>query len=97
MTLNIKNDVPDNVIGDPLRLQQVITNLVGNAVKFECGNIDILVEKRALSNAKVQIEVQIRDTGIGISGTRPVATVSGSVSRADAGISRRHGGTELGW
>ncbi len=64
LTLNIKNDVPDNVIGDPLRLQQVITNLVGNAIKFtESGNIDILVEKRALSNTKVQIEVQIRDTG----------------------------------
>ena len=67
LTLNIKNDVPDNVIGDPLRLQQVITNLVGNAIKFtESGNIDILVEKRAISNNKVQIEVQIRDTGIGI-------------------------------
>lgn len=45
----------------------MITNLVGNAIKFtEGGNIDILVEKRALSNTKVQIEVQIRDTGIGI-------------------------------
>ncbi|VFS76157.1 Signal transduction histidine-protein kinase BarA [Raoultella planticola] len=64
LTLNIKNDVPDNIIGDPLRLQQIITNLVGNAIKFtEHGNIDVLVEQRALSNTSVQIEIQIHDTG----------------------------------
>ncbi len=64
------------MIGDPLRLQQIITNSVGNAIKFtENGNIDILVEKRALSNTKVQIEVQIRDTGIGIPGTRSIALI----------------------
>lgn len=95
LTLNIKNDVPDNVIGDPLRLQQVITNLVGNAIKFtESGNIDILVEKRALSNTKVQIEVQIRDTGIGIP-ERDQSRLFQAFRRADASISRRHGGTGL--
>lgn len=96
LTLNIKNDVPDNVIGDPLRLQQVITNLVGNAIKFtESGNIDILVEKRALSNTKVQIEVQIRDTGIGIT-ERDQSRLFQAFRQADASISRRHGGTGLG-
>lgn len=66
LTLNIKNNVPDNVIGDPLRLQQIVTNLVGNAIKFtEHGNIDVLVEQRAISNSRVQIEIQIHDTGIG--------------------------------
>ncbi|HDI7890211.1 TPA: two-component sensor histidine kinase BarA, partial [Salmonella enterica subsp. enterica serovar Dublin] len=96
LTLNIKNDVPDNVIGDPLRLQQVITNLVGNAIKFtESGNIDILVEKRALSNTKVQIEVQIRDTGIGIP-ERDQSRLFQAFRQADASISRRHGGTGLG-
>ncbi|EEE4011171.1 two-component sensor histidine kinase BarA [Salmonella enterica subsp. enterica serovar Enteritidis] len=95
LTLNIKNDVPDNVIGDPLRLQQVITNLVGNAIKFtESGNIDILVEKRALSNTKVQIEVQIRDTGIGIP-ERDQSRLFQAFRQADASISRRHGGTGL--
>lgn len=93
LTLNIKNDVPDNVIGDPLRLQQVITNLVGNAIKFtESGNIDILVEKRALSNTKVQIEVQIRDTGP----ERDQSRLFQAFRQADASISRRHGGTGLG-
>ncbi|EHL9802400.1 two-component sensor histidine kinase BarA [Salmonella enterica] len=96
LTLNIKNDVPDNVIGDPLRLQQVITNLVGNTIKFtESGNIDILVEKRALSNTKVQIEVQIRDTGIGIP-ERDQSRLFQAFRQADASISRRHGGTGLG-
>ncbi|EGU8111139.1 two-component sensor histidine kinase BarA [Salmonella enterica] len=96
LTLNIKNDVPDNVIGDPLRLQQVITNLVGNAIKFtESGNIDILVEKRALSNTKVQIEVQIRDTGIGIP-ERDQSRLFQAFRQADASISRRHGCTGLG-
>ncbi|ECU5777024.1 two-component sensor histidine kinase BarA [Salmonella enterica subsp. enterica serovar Enteritidis] len=96
LTLNIKNDVPDNVIGDPPRLQQVITNLVGNAIKFtESGNIDILVEKRALSNTKVQIEVQIRDTGIGIP-ERDQSRLFQAFRQADASISRRHGGTGLG-
>ncbi|CAM6956583.1 two-component sensor histidine kinase BarA [Leclercia adecarboxylata] len=96
LTLNIKNDVPDNVIGDPLRLQQVITNLVGNAIKFtERGNIDVLVEKRAISNTKVQIEVQIRDTGIGIP-ERDQSRLFQAFRQADASISRRHGGTGLG-
>ncbi|WP_312457798.1 two-component sensor histidine kinase BarA [Pseudescherichia sp.] len=96
LTLNVKNDVPDNVIGDPLRLQQVITNLVGNAIKFtENGNIDVLVEKRVLSNNKVQIEMQVRDTGIGIP-ERDQSRLFQAFRQADASISRRHGGTGLG-
>ncbi|XTZ37584.1 two-component sensor histidine kinase BarA [Salmonella enterica] len=96
LTLNIKSDVPDNVIGDPLRLQQVITNLVGNAIKFtENGNIDIVVEKRSISNNKVQVEIQIRDTGIGIP-ERDQSRLFQAFRQADASISRRHGGTGLG-
>lgn len=96
LTLNIKNDVPDSVIGDPLRFQQVITNLVGNAIKFtESGNIDLFVEKRSISNNKVQIEVQIRDTGIGIP-ERDQSRLFQAFRQADASISRRHGGTGLG-
>ncbi|MBM7343652.1 two-component sensor histidine kinase BarA [Pantoea coffeiphila] len=96
LTLNIQSDVPDNAIGDPLRMQQIIVNLLGNAIKFtERGNIDIRVEKRALSNNRMELEVQIHDTGIGIS-EKQQSQLFQAFRQADASISRRHGGTGLG-
>lgn len=96
LTLNIHNDVPDNVIGDSLRLQQIITNLVGNAIKFtETGNIDVLVKKRTEGSNKVQIEMQIHDSGIGIP-EQEQSRLFQAFRQADASISRRHGGTGLG-
>lgn len=96
LTLDIDSNVPDNVIGDPLRLQQILTNLVGNAIKFtESGNIDVVVEQRAIGNHKLQIEVQIRDTGIGIP-EKDQSRLFQAFRQADASISRRHGGTGLG-
>ena len=96
LTLNIKNDVPDNVIGDPLRLQQVITNLVGNAIKFtESGNIDILVEKGRSVITKSRLKCR---SGIPASVFRSaIRRVCSGLSAADASISRRHGGTGWGW
>ncbi|WP_158784025.1 two-component sensor histidine kinase BarA [Pantoea sp. BAV 3049] len=96
LTISIQHDVPDNAIGDPLRLQQIIVNLLGNAIKFtERGNIDIRVEKRSLSNNRVDLEVQIHDTGIGIS-EKQQSQLFQAFRQADASISRRHGGTGLG-
>ena len=96
LTLNIQPDVPDNTIGDPLRLQQIIINLLGNAIKFtEHGNIDIRIEMRSLSTNRVNLEVQIHDTGIGIS-EKQQSQLFQAFRQADASISRRHGGTGLG-
>lgn len=96
LTLDVQNDVPEQVIGDSLRLQQVITNLLGNAVKFtETGNIDIRVELRNQLEHQVELEVQIHDTGIGIS-ERQQSQLFQAFRQADASISRRHGGTGLG-
>lgn len=96
LTLNIKNDVPDDVIGDPLRLQQSITNLVGNAIKFtETGNIDIVVSKRPIAANQMQLDVEIRDTGIGIARSDQ-ARLFKAFCQADASISRNHGGSGLG-
>lgn len=96
LTLNINNDVPDNIVGDPLRLQQIMMNLLGNAIKFtEKGNIDINIELRTLNEGSVDIEFQVHDTGIGIS-ERQQSQLFQAFRQADASISRRHGGTGLG-
>ncbi|MEE3661279.1 two-component sensor histidine kinase BarA [Brenneria sp. g21c3] len=96
LTLDIQNDVPEQFVGDPMRLQQIITNLLGNAIKFtEQGNIDIRVEKRRQEQHHVQLEIQIRDTGIGIA-ERQQSHLFQAFRQADTSISRRHGGTGLG-
>ncbi|CAI0695488.1 MULTISPECIES: two-component sensor histidine kinase BarA [Serratia] len=96
LTLDVHNDVPEQVIGDSLRLQQIITNLLGNAIKFtETGNIDIRVELRGQQDRQIELEVQIHDTGIGIS-ERQQSQLFQAFRQADASISRRHGGTGLG-
>ncbi|WP_192458813.1 two-component sensor histidine kinase BarA [Musicola keenii] len=96
LTLNIQHDVPEQFIGDPLRLQQIITNLLGNAIKFtEQGNIDIRIEKRKQEQHQVLLEIQIKDTGIGIAEIQQ-AQLFQAFRQADTSISRRHGGTGLG-
>lgn len=96
LTLDIQNDIPEQFVGDPLRLQQIITNLLGNAIKFtEHGNIDIRVEKRRQEYNEVQLEIQIRDSGIGIAEMQQ-SQLFQAFRQADTSISRRHGGTGLG-
>ncbi|MEF1185878.1 response regulator, partial [Vibrio sinaloensis] len=81
---------------DSLRIQQVLTNLVGNSIKFtEHGNIDISVEMRSQKEDVVELQFMVRDTGIGIS-ERQQAQLFQAFSQADASISRRYGGTGLG-
>jgi two-component system sensor histidine kinase BarA len=96
ITLDVQRNVPDRLIGDPLRLQQVLTNLLGNAIKFtEQGNIDVRVEKHAKDERQIELEVQIHDTGIGIS-EQQQSQLFQAFRQADASIARRHGGTGLG-
>lgn len=96
LTLKIDPKIPAGLIGDPLRIQQVLTNLVGNSIKFtERGNIDISVEMRSQKEDAVELQFMVRDTGIGIS-ERQQAQLFQAFSQADASISRRYGGTGLG-
>ncbi|OEC82611.1 Signal transduction histidine-protein kinase BarA [Photobacterium damselae subsp. damselae] len=97
LTLKVDDRIPPSLIGDALRIQQVLTNLIGNAVKFtERGNIDVTVElKSDKDDEGIELQFMVRDTGIGIS-ERQQAQLFQAFSQADASISRRYGGTGLG-
>ena len=89
-------DIPDTVIGDPSRLRQVVTNLVGNALKFtEKGEVAVHVEKTRSEEHEVELRFAVRDTGIGIPSDRQ-HLIFQAFSQADASINRKYGGTGLG-
>jgi CheY-like chemotaxis protein len=98
LTLNVADDVPENLYMDGQRFSQVVSNLVSNAVKFtpEHGSIDI--EARmvvAESRDKPVMEVSVKDTGIGISAEQQ-AKLFTAFTQAENTISKRFGGTGLG-
>ncbi|CAN5878593.1 hypothetical protein BH11PSE12_BH11PSE12_24860 [soil metagenome] len=96
LAIGIESDVPGELIGDALRLQQVLVNLVGNAIKFtETGEVSVLVNQLSRSGDEVQIQFVIRDTGIGMSAAQ-VDKLFSPFSQADASTTRRFGGTGLG-
>ena len=92
---HISRDVPLNLIGDPLRIQQVLSNLVSNALKFtEDGLISVSV--RCTHNIEdIQLEFEVKDTGIGLNSTQK-ALLFQPFNQGDESISRRYGGTGLG-
>jgi signal transduction histidine kinase/ligand-binding sensor domain-containing protein/DNA-binding response OmpR family regulator len=89
-------DVPLNLMGDPGRLRQIITNLLSNSIKFtEKGEVLLQVELKEIQPARVVIRVNIADTGIGI----PVEKqnrIFQAFAQADGSTTRRYGGTGLG-
>ncbi|MFA6015086.1 MAG: PAS domain S-box protein [Gallionellaceae bacterium] len=96
LVLDISPDVPERVLGDPLRLGQVMNNLVGNAVKFtDQGEIVIKVEQVALENGISTLRFTVRDTGIGMNEEQTVRLFK-AFTQADSSITRRFGGTGLG-
>ena len=91
-------DVPDLVVGDPLRLQQVLTNLLGNAIKFTAQGeviLSVACMSRPPSDQGVWLSIQIQDTGIGISKDKQ-ALIFEFFTQADASTARRFGGSGLG-
>jgi signal transduction histidine kinase/CheY-like chemotaxis protein len=93
---DIGPDVPAEVVGDPLRLKQILTNLVGNALKFtERGHIIVAVRNEAMRGGAVKLHFSVADTGIGIAKDKQ-ATIFEAFSQADGSTTRRFGGTGLG-
>ncbi|MCL2390293.1 MAG: ATP-binding protein [Endomicrobia bacterium] len=95
--LSVGQDVPENINADEQRLIQVITNLIGNAVKFtpDEGAISVFVRKINENDGIYTLQFEVKDTGIGITKEQQ-ARLFTSFEQADGSISRDYGGTGLG-
>ncbi len=93
----VGDDVPGWIHGDPIRLRQVITNLVGNAVKFTAtGSVTIAVDRLTMTNGRDdRLRILVIDTGSGIPESR-LESLFDPFSQLDAATTRTHGGTGLG-
>jgi signal transduction histidine kinase/CheY-like chemotaxis protein len=96
LILNVAPEVPDGIVGDPVRLQQVLANLVGNALKFtDKGHVLVELREEKRVGGCSQLRFSVSDTGIGV----PVEkhrTIFEAFSQADGSTTRRFGGTGLG-
>jgi signal transduction histidine kinase/DNA-binding response OmpR family regulator len=96
LTVEIDNTIPDILEGDPVRLTQILYNLLGNALKFTAEGsvaLKVIVEERL--NHTVKLNIQVRDTGIGIE-PQKLKDIFGRFEQADDTITRQYGGTGLG-
>jgi two-component system sensor histidine kinase/response regulator len=92
----VQSDVPDELIGDPTRVGQIVINVVGNAIKFtDKGEVVVEVAVKSGSGGDVLVQFSVRDTGVGISKEK-LKVIFDSFTQADSSTSRKYGGTGLG-
>ena len=93
---SISPDVPENMLGDPTRLRQVLLNLIGNAIKFtDEGSIHIDAAVEQSSDTEITLQFSVKDTGIGIPADKK-GFIFEAFRQADGSTTRKHGGTGLG-
>ncbi|MDH5680368.1 MAG: response regulator [Spirochaetota bacterium] len=103
LILDIDENIPDNLVGDPGRLRQVLVNLISNAIKFsgENGNVLLKVQKFQDNNLTIndieylKLHFYIQDNGIGIANDKQ-KLIFNSFTQADSSMTKRYGGTGLG-
>jgi len=96
LACHIDPRVPDTLVGDPLRLRQIVVNLVGNAIKFtDEGEVVVQAQPGSQRNKKMQVHFTVKDTGIGIP-LEKQQIIFEAFSQADSSTTRRYGGTGLG-
>lgn len=94
--INLPANIPTMLIGDPLRLQQVLINLVSNAIKFtDDGEINVSCTLLDRSNDKVWLRIEVKDTGLGMTAEQ-TAKLFQAFTQADTSTTRKFGGTGLG-
>ena len=94
--LSIEPQVPEVLQGDPLRIRQILENLLGNAVKFTAhGHVHCTLSSTPVDAQQHQLSCHIEDTGEGIAADK-LASIFEPFVQADASATRRHGGTGLG-
>ena len=94
----VYQDVPDNIMGDPLRVKQVITNLINNAIKFtQTGEVILRasLEDENTENNRVTLRLSVTDSGVGLSRAQQHSLFN-AFSQADPSTARQYGGTGLG-
>jgi two-component system sensor histidine kinase/response regulator len=96
LVFDVARDVPAMLVGDALRLSQILINYANNAVKFtETGEIDVIVRVREKSDSDVLLYFAVKDTGIGLN-EEQISRLFQSFQQADASTTRKYGGTGLG-
>jgi PAS domain S-box-containing protein len=96
LNVSIAPDVPTALLGDPLRLRQVLINLIGNAIKFtDHGEVLVTVGRDCAPGEPIRLKFSVRDTGIGIAKDK-VPALFAAFSQADSSTARKYGGSGLG-